>query len=870
MTFPNRVSQLAEAVADGQVPDWESAAAQSNDPVERAVIAKLRAVHSIHGLMTNHGDRRGDEGGRTVLQPGNSWGGLEVRGHVGRGRFGDVYRAWDPALHREVALKLVRHTDREYTAETRVVDEGRLMARVRHPNVLTIHGAQRIGGVSGLWMEFVEGRTLASELESHGPFGADGITRVGIELARALAAVHRAGLVHRDVKAQNVLRDETGRIVLGDFGTGCEKAEAEEARGGLAGTPVYLAPEIFDGRAATAQSDVYSLGVLLFHVATGQYPVRGRSLRELRDAHSRGARASLAALRPDLPRALVAAVDRALDADPVRRFADASAMADALEASAPRTRVTLQSRREAVVAAAMIAGLAVPAGYAVLARTSGPGSPPVAVTTSAATMPEKAHTPSRRALELYAQARQLAGSEGGMGMQRPLAVEHVLREALREDPDFVMAHVLLAYALYAQPDKREHSVSQMQRAVDSAERRTTIDRHVAAAEIHGIRALFVFGGERQQLQEQAVSEFEAVVGLDPDHEWALGCLTNVYPQVGRGADAVRTAERLVSIRPNSLTALWRASQAAWGAKQVDTARRYAERASALDVTIDERNAFQAGWVRRFAAHDAWLRGDPSGALAVVDSTSSMLGDLPESARSAFVQPLVWMYLTLGRLREAERLARIVAGPVRGFVATRVATATLGHEMSEQERAALRAALARHYPDMRSATDIISTFIDARLIDSAQQLMALLAPAPRTPPLSRSVVHAELALAGGRIRDVIAHLDTDEFADARQRGTRLWARAVMALSQAYVASGQQNRAVSLLVDASRSRIEFGIDGAHAWLPLRDRLAQLYREMGRAADAEPIEDELAALLAVADADHPIKRRLTGAPVRRESAR
>jgi tetratricopeptide (TPR) repeat protein len=377
LSEPRRLTELAEAVADGCPPDWASAEGCSADPGERRVIANLRAVQSIHGLMTLRTTRRADETGRITLSRGETWGGLEVREHVGRGRFGDVYRVWDPALEREVALKLIRHGDGEGAVETRVVEEGRLMARVRHPNVVMIHGAQRIEGVSGLWMEFVEGRTLAAELVERGPFTADELTGVGIELSRALEAVHRAGLVHRDVKAQNVLRDTTGRIVLGDFGTGRELDEPQEARGGLAGTPAYLAPEIFDRKPATPRSDLYSLGALLFHLATGSYPVRGRSLRELRDAHAHGDRIALAALRADLPTALTAVIERALDTDPGRRFESAEAMRHALEAttSSPPFGVRRWRMAAGAVLGLALAGLG---GYAAVGRGSPGVAPPLA------------------------------------------------------------------------------------------------------------------------------------------------------------------------------------------------------------------------------------------------------------------------------------------------------------------------------------------------------------------------------------------------------------------------------------------------------------------------------------------------------------
>ena len=359
MLDPRRVTELAEAVADGRTPDWASAESSASDAVERGVIAELRALQGIHGLMMTCTVRRSGDDGRTVLGRGDTSGGLEIRAHIGRGRFGDVYRAWDPALDCEVALKLIVHGEHEDAAETRVIAEGRLMARVRHTNVVTILGAQRIAGVSGLWMEFVEGRTLAAEVAERGPFDADELERVGAELARALDAVHRAGLVHRDVKAQNVLREADGRVVLGDFGTGLELDEPDETRGGLAGTPAYLAPEIFARAPATPQSDLYSLGALLFHLATGQHAVPGRSLRELRDAHARGTRQSIYALRPDLPESLRKTIDRALAADPLRRFESGAGMAAALEEpAAPRHPATGRMAAVAAVLTAFV-GLAV-------------------------------------------------------------------------------------------------------------------------------------------------------------------------------------------------------------------------------------------------------------------------------------------------------------------------------------------------------------------------------------------------------------------------------------------------------------------------------------------------------------------------------
>jgi tetratricopeptide (TPR) repeat protein len=366
----DRLAALAESVADKTPSDWLAAEAGARDARERRLVSHLRAVAAIGraraSLDVGAGrDPRERGAGLSLpaLPPGALWGDLRILERLGQGRFGDVYRAWDPALDREVALKLLRHGDVGDDMAAAVVDEGRLMARVRHPNVATIYGARRIDGTTGLWMELLAGPTLAAELRATGPFDAAALTDVARSLCDALQAVHDAGLVHRDVKAQNVLRDATGRVVLGDFGTGRELADPADARQGLAGTPAYIAPEIYAGRPATVQSDLYSLGVLLFHLATADFPIAARTLGELRAAHARGEQQSVAAARSDLPAAISATIDRVLDPDPARRFASARDMAAALAPPAwrgPRIRQVAVSVVALVTTVGLLSGLSRP------------------------------------------------------------------------------------------------------------------------------------------------------------------------------------------------------------------------------------------------------------------------------------------------------------------------------------------------------------------------------------------------------------------------------------------------------------------------------------------------------------------------------
>src|SRR6185503_16183965 len=145
------------------------------------------------------------------------WGHLEIRGEIGRGASGTVYRAWDPKLAREVALKLLAPDALE---SSDALAEGQLLARLNHPHIVRVFGADEHDGASGLWMELLEGETLDEMLARDGVFGPEEALLIGLDVARALSAVHAAGLLHRDVKARNVLREISGRIVLMDLGAG--------------------------------------------------------------------------------------------------------------------------------------------------------------------------------------------------------------------------------------------------------------------------------------------------------------------------------------------------------------------------------------------------------------------------------------------------------------------------------------------------------------------------------------------------------------------------------------------------------------------------------------------------------------------------
>src|SRR5262245_23011090 len=297
------LEDLAEAVLEGHSIDWASAESSAKSPQYETV----RQLRVLAGIASLHRSLADEAPARSEGAP-DRWGRLEILERIGRGSFGEVFRAWDSKLDREVAVKLL-HAGSQAEGET-ALREARLLARVRHPNVVTVYDADEIDGRVGLWMEFVHGRTLEQILGARTKLDDAEVTRIGIELARALAAVHDAGLLHRDIKAQNLMQTEDGRLVLMDFGTGRELMNASSSSIDGAGTPLYLAPEIFSGAPATVQYDVYSAGVLLFHLWTGGYPVRGANIQEVRAAHARGQRVDMLAATTRKDRALATAVGR--------------------------------------------------------------------------------------------------------------------------------------------------------------------------------------------------------------------------------------------------------------------------------------------------------------------------------------------------------------------------------------------------------------------------------------------------------------------------------------------------------------------------------------------------------------------------------
>ena len=253
---------------------------------------------------------------------------------LGRGGMGVVFLARDVALDRPVAIKLLPPAlAADPTARARFLREARTAARLSHPHIVPIHAVEERDGLVYFVMALVDGETLGERVRRAGPLSPTEALRVTQEVAWALGHAHAHGVVHRDVKPDNVLLERgSGRAMVTDFGIARAAAAAEltPTDGTAAGTPAYMSPEQGAGDQADARSDLYSLGVTAFYAVTGRLPFAAPTAAAMLVKHATEPAPPLLAARPSLPPAFARAVDRCLAKDPAARWASAEELAEAL------------------------------------------------------------------------------------------------------------------------------------------------------------------------------------------------------------------------------------------------------------------------------------------------------------------------------------------------------------------------------------------------------------------------------------------------------------------------------------------------------------------------------------------------------------
>jgi DNA-binding SARP family transcriptional activator len=255
--------------------------------------------------------------------------GYQIKEQIGAGNYGVIYRAFQPAVGREVAIKAILPqfaNDPEFIRRFEV--EAQIVARLEHPRIVPLYDYWREPDGAYLVMRWLKGGSLAEEL-ARGPLALDRAADIIEQVASALSAAHRQGIVHRDLKPENVLLDEAQDAYLSDFGIAKDLHADEKgtASGALVGSPVYMSPEQILNQPLNPQSDIYSLGVLLYELLAGVLPFPNESLLGLIQKQLSQPLPSLVLQRPDLPPALDRVLERATAKDPAGRYSDALALA---------------------------------------------------------------------------------------------------------------------------------------------------------------------------------------------------------------------------------------------------------------------------------------------------------------------------------------------------------------------------------------------------------------------------------------------------------------------------------------------------------------------------------------------------------------
>ncbi len=283
---------------------------------------------------------------------------------IGAGGMGEVYRAHDEQLDREVAVKLLPFASLdEPAAHARLLHEARTASQLNHPNICTIHEVSEDAGRAYIVMELVSGQPLSAHLGA-GALATGDVLRYGIQIADALGDAHAHGVVHRDLKSANIMVTLEGRVKVLDFGLakrvsegppadGSTKSVSLTRDGAVVGTLAYMAPEQLRGQPADARSDVWGLGVVLYEMANGRLPFQGQSAFEVSSAILREAAPTLPAV---IPPPLRAVIEHCLQKEPARRYHNGSEVRAALEAiqsgevAVPRRPSKWSSRRRLCVA----------------------------------------------------------------------------------------------------------------------------------------------------------------------------------------------------------------------------------------------------------------------------------------------------------------------------------------------------------------------------------------------------------------------------------------------------------------------------------------------------------------------------------------
>lgn len=323
------------------------------------VCAEPALRNEVESLIAAHGDSATTIFGKTKslthsapsLQPGTLLGPYKIEGRIGAGVMGEVFRATDTRLYRTVAIKLLPHgRSSDSTQGQRLLKEARAASALNHPNIVSIHDISSHEGKDFLVMEYVEGRTLKELMETKAMLLGE-VLEFAAQISAAMDAAHSAGIVHRDIKPTNIMVTASRQIKVLDFGL-AKMTEAyfrEQTRtlidvteiGAIVGTVAYMSPEQTRGEAVDARSDIFSFGCVLYETATGTLPFSGASSLAIMHEIATAAPPPPSKLRPELPAAFDQLVEKCVEKDPSRRFAQASELCQAIKSLAFQPKAAL-------------------------------------------------------------------------------------------------------------------------------------------------------------------------------------------------------------------------------------------------------------------------------------------------------------------------------------------------------------------------------------------------------------------------------------------------------------------------------------------------------------------------------------------------
>jgi len=261
-------------------------------------------------------------------------GDFEVEEELARGGMGVVFRGRELGLGRSVAIKVLSP---EFGITARAAErfkrEARMVAELEHPNIVPVYRVGQIADILFIAMKYIEGRSLGRILETQGALPVHVVLHVLRAVGRPLAYAHDRGIVHRDVKGDNVLIDSSGRVLVSDFGVALRSADVTLTMDGtMIGTPAFMSPEQCRGKRAGPQSDQYSLGVVAFQMLCGRVPFDSETVEGFIQHHLFTPHPDVRGVREDVPDALVAVIKQALEKDPGQRFPSTRDMLAAIEA----------------------------------------------------------------------------------------------------------------------------------------------------------------------------------------------------------------------------------------------------------------------------------------------------------------------------------------------------------------------------------------------------------------------------------------------------------------------------------------------------------------------------------------------------------